>query len=353
LLELAPGPVEMPADVLRLGACQTRYFRTDRFSRWMLALKAKFLGVLGLGPACEIVFLTGSGTAGMEAVAANFLPRRHHLALSAGQFGERMGEISRRRRFRFDTVSLDATRSPQDNLAGVVLSRYESCFSTISETSNGYYLDPKIIRDAGLPRSSLLLCDGVSAAFADDFDPCLVDALIIGSQKGLGLAPGMCFIALSEPAIDFLKGRKPCPSLYFDFTLYIDNMKRGQTPFTPGLTILYQLDRALDAIAAGGGLGPVTARRKSLADRLRTRLDGHGIQYIGRYVSNCVTVIQTGAIDAESIVAELQNTYNITAATNSPPLKKTHFRVSHMGNNTLEDMDRAADAIGLCMKERS
>jgi aspartate aminotransferase-like enzyme len=198
-----------------------------------------------------------------------------------------------------------------------------------------------------------LLCDGISAAFSDEFDAGSIDALIIGSQKGLGLAPGMCFIVLSEQAVDFLRYRKICTSMYYDFNSYIDNMKRGQTPFTPSLTILYQLDRALDDIDADGGLGTVTARRKTLADRFRMRLDGHGIQYIRRYVSNCVTVIQTGSIDAELIVEDLSNTYNITVATNSPPLKKTHFRVSHMGNNTPEDMDCVADAIGLCMKERS
>jgi len=343
----------MRADVLSLGACQPRYFRTDQFSHWMLALKAKFLRVLGLSQTHEIIFLTGSGTAGMEAVAANFLPRRRHLTLSSGQFGERMYDISRRRQFRFDRVAINTTLSPLENLKKIAFDRYRSCFSTISETSNGYYIDPKMIRDAGLPESSPLLCDGVTAAFSDNFDVGSVDALIIGSQKGLGLSPGMCFIVLSEKAVAFLRRKKICTSLYYDFNLYIDNMKRGQTPFTPSLTILYQLDRALDNIDAEGGLGAVTAFRKTLADRFRMRLDSHGIQYIKKYVSNCVTAIQTGSIDAGLIAEDLRNTYNITVATNSPPLKKTHLRVSHMGNNTLEDMDRTADAIGFAMKERS
>lgn len=351
-LELAPGPVGMRADVLALGARQPRYFRTDPFSRWMLALKAKFLRVLGLDSSHDIIFLTGSGTAGMEAVAANFLPRRRHLSLSSGQFGERMAEMSRRRRFRFDERAIDTTLSPRENLKAIALERYKSCFVTIAETSNGYFIDPKIIRDAGFPESGMLLCDAVSAAFSDDFDIGAVDALIIGSQKGLGLSPGMSFIILSGKAVDFLRRKRLCETMYYDFNLYIDNLKRGQTPFTPSLTILYQLDRALDDIDADGGLVSVTTRRKALADRFRRRLDGHGIAHVGPHVSNCVTVIETGPVDATSVARDLDRRHNIIVATNSPPFNAAYFRVSHMGNNTLEDMDRTADAIQLVLKER-
>lgn len=352
-IELAPGPVEMRADVLCLGGSQPKYFRTEQFSEWMLALKAKFLRVLGLDSRHEIIFLTGSGTAGMEAVAANFLPGEDHLAISSGQFGDRMCEISRRRRFRFDRADIDTKKSPQINLGTLALSNFKSCFSTISETSNGYFINPTLIREAGLPQSSLLLCDGISAAFSDDFDIGATDALIIGSQKGLGLFPGMCFIVLSEKAVNVVRRNKKRINLYYDFNLYIENMKRGQTPFTPSLSVLYQLDRALDNINEDGGLGVVTTRRKTLADRFRMRLDGYGIDYTRKYVSNCVTVIRTGSIDAEVVSKDLRDKYNITVATNSPPLKNTHFRVSHMGNNTMEEMDLAAEAIWFAMREYS
>ncbi len=289
----------------------------------------------------------------MEAVAANLLPRRDHLAISSGQFGDRMWEISRRRHFRFSRVRMDTTKSPEDNLCTLDLDKYKSCFSTIAETSNGYFIDPRAIRRAGLPDSSLLMCDGISAAFSDAFDASATDALIIGSQKGLGLFPGMCFIVLSEKAIDASLSNRTDVNLYYDFHLYIDNMKRGQTPFTPSLTVLYQLDRVLDNIEADGGLAAVTAAREALAMRFRARLDGHGIQYTREYASNCVTVLHTGSVDAELIAQDLKDNYDITVATNSPPLKKTHFRISHMGNNTLDEMDRAAEAIWFAMRERS
>lgn len=163
----------------------------------------------------------------------------------------------------------------------------------------------------------------------------------------------MCFIVLSEKAIDASLSNRTDVNLYYDFHLYIDNMKRGQTPFTPSLTVLYQLDRVLDNIEADGGLAAVTAAREALAMRFRARLDGHGIQYTREYASNCVTVLHTGSVDAELIAQDLKDNYDITVATNSPPLKKTHFRISHMGNNTLDEMDRAAEAIWFAMRERS
>ena len=352
-MELVPGPVEMRADVLALGACQPKYFRTDDFSQWLLALRNKFLCVLGLTPDHDIIFLTGSGTAGMEAVAANFLPAADLLAISSGQFGERMCQIAERRGNRFDRIAVDTSLSPEENLRDAGLNKYRRCFSTIAETTNGYFLDPRNIRAAGLPDDSLLLCDGITAAFVDDFDVSTVDALIIGSQKGLGLSPGMCFVVLSPKAMDEIYRNESCQSLYFDFKIYLDDMTRGQTPFTPNLSVLYQLDRALDDIMADGGLGAIIGKRRQLAASFRCRLDRHKIHYNQHHVSNCVTVINTKSVDAETIVDQLKEKHGITVATNSPPYKKTHFRVSHLGNNTSQDMEVAADAIAVLLGERS
>lgn len=348
-MELVPGPVQMRADVLCLGSRQPEYFRNDQFSYWLLALEAKFLRVLGLTSDCAVIFLTGSGTAGMEAVAANFLPASDVLAISSGQFGERMCHIAERRGCIPEKISIDTSRSAGENLRDAGLDKYRLCFSTIAETSNGYFLDPKAIRAAGLPDDSLLLCDGITAAFVDEFAVASVDALIIGSQKGLGLSPGMCFVVLSKKAQNEIYQGKICDSLYFDFRLYLEDMKRGQTPFTPNVTVLYQLDRTLDNMAAEGGLGGIIDKRKRLADSFRQRLGSNNIRYNSLYVSNCVTVINTESIDAESVVYKLKEERGITVATNSPPYKKTHFRVSHMGDNTSEDMEVAADAIAALM----
>ena len=288
--------------------------------------------------------------AGMEAVAANFLPAPMHLVISSGQFGQRFRDIIDRRQLAYEGFDLDPDRSPEDNLRNMPLAAARSCFSTIAETSNGYFLDPGDLRAAGLPDDALLFCDGITAAFVDDFAIGAVDALIIGSQKGLGLSPGMCFVILSERAVLRLAEGKKCESLYFDFRSYIDNLQRGQTPFTPNLSVLYQLDCALDHYLTDGGLGAVIAQRKNLAGVFRRCLDAHQIDYVDRFVSNCVTVINTKEIDAEEIADRLLREHDVVVATNSPPFKKTRLRVSHMGHNTVRDMEVAADAIASVMR---
>jgi aspartate aminotransferase-like enzyme len=352
-MQLAPGPVDMSPDVLAIGASQPTYFRTAAFSHWLLALKAKFLHVLGVGSGREVIFLTGSGTAGMEAVAVNFMPDPRPLLISSGQFGDRMGEILQRRCHPFDKVTIDTNVSPEANLARIALERYTSCFLTICETTNGYYLDPQYIWDNGFNKNSILICDGISSAFVDNFDFNKTDVIVIGSQKALGLLPGMCFIILSEKAASLLKTKNYCDSLYFDFNIYIENLKRGQIPFTPSLTILQQLDRALNDILVAGGLIATTNFKKMLANRFRERITRHGVTYINHYVSNSVTVINTENIDAQIIVEYLKEKFDITVATNSPPFNKNRFRVSHMGYNKLEDMDIAADAIVSTIQELS
>jgi aspartate aminotransferase-like enzyme len=250
-------------------------------------------------------------------------------------------------------VTIDTKLSPHANLARFSLERYTSCFHTICETANGYYLDPKYIWDNGLNGDSILICDGISSAFVDNFDFNITDVILIGSQKGLGLLPGMCFIVLSEKALKLLYTKNYCDSFYFDFKIYIDNLKRGQVPFTPSLTILQQLDRALDDITLAGGLLAISNFKKMLANRFRERITRHGIDYIDQYISNAVTVINTGNIDAHVIVRYLKEQFDITVAPNSPPFDKNRFRVSHMGHNKLEDMDVAADAIVSTIEELS
>ena len=243
----------MRPEILRVGGSQPSYFRTERFSEWLLALKAKFLRVLGVGQDHELIFLTGSGTAGMEAVAVNFAPDPDLLLISSGPFGDRMAEMLNRRRARFDLARLDPTQSPEVNLAKIALTRRTACFATICETSNGYFLDPSALRAAGLPEAALLLCDGISAAFSDKFDVSALDVLIIGSQKGLGLLPGMSFVLLSPKAVDVLQ-RRECDSLYYDFNLYIKNLKKRANAIYAGFD---------DITATRPHAGPYHAQRRT------------------------------------------------------------------------------------------
>ena len=99
-----------------------------------------------------------------------------------------------------------------------------------------------------------LIVDAISTFMADDYemDKYGIDVTIFSSQKGLCLSPGLSFVALSNRMKDKINECSP-KSMYFDFKLYLRDLPRGQTPFTPATFIMYELEAMLNLVDKMGG----------------------------------------------------------------------------------------------------
>ena len=76
MINFTVGPVQSNASVLEIGAQQVPYFRTPEFSQVMLQNERLMLEFSGAPEGSRSVFITGSGTASMEAVVMNLLRLR-------------------------------------------------------------------------------------------------------------------------------------------------------------------------------------------------------------------------------------------------------------------------------------
>lgn len=90
MLNFTVGPVMSSEEVLSIGSNQVPYFRTEEFSKIMLENEELFLDFAGAPQESRAVFITGSGTAAMEAAVAGVLtPKDKVLIVVGGSFGRR------------------------------------------------------------------------------------------------------------------------------------------------------------------------------------------------------------------------------------------------------------------------
>ena len=135
-------------------------------------------------------------------------------------------------------------------------------------------------------------------------------------------------------------------SLYLNLKDYLKNGERGQTPFTPAVSVLIQLNRRLKGIEERGLLEE-QARIRRQAEDFREKIAGLPFEIVSESLSNAVTPLHpTGTdkdgnpVSAHRIFEILKDEYDIFVCPNGGALAESVFRVGHMGNLTPEDNDR-------------
>jgi aspartate aminotransferase-like enzyme len=170
-----------------------------------------------------------------------------------------------------------------------------------------------------------------------------VDAVIISSQKALALPPGLTMVVLSPKALDKVKDMK---NLYFNFKDYLRNGERGQTPYTPAVTIMLQLEARLKQIEKEGGVKKSIEKAQNLAEYFRQKIKPLPLKAYTPFMPNAMTTLTpTDGKSAFEIVEDLEKNYKIMVCPNGGELKDTIFRVSHMGDMDEAYVDVLVDAL--------
>ena len=192
----------------------------------------------------------------------------------------------------------------------------------------------------------VLIVDAISSFLADEIDlqRCRVDALIAGSQKALACAPGVSLIALSPRMIEKMSNIDP-KCMYFDLKNALINAQRGQTPFTPAVGIMLQINDRFRRILENGGAKSETERVKRNADDFRQKIMGLPFEIASMSMSNALTPLRDPTNSAYSIFETLKDKYGIWVCPNGGDLKNQIFRVGHMGNLTKEDNTILVNAL--------
>ncbi len=327
------GP-EMEALMARIAPRLRRLFRTER----------------------PVYVSTSSATGLMEAAVRNCV-RRRVLSLVCGAFGERFFKIALacgREADRLD-VEWGASNEPGPLRDALARGGYEAVTVVHSETSTGV-LNPvaeiaAAVRDAA--PETLLLVDCVSSLGSApvEVDGWGLDFALAGSQKGLALPPGLALGVASGRAYErslAIDDR----GLYFSFEAFETSAARNQTANTPAVSLLYALDEQLGRIEAEG-LEARWARHRAMAERTWRWVDemrrGHGIELRvlapeGRRSPSVTCVMLPEGLDGLEIARRVKER-GYTVAPGYGRLKTRAFRIGHMGDHTVEELDGLLDCL--------
>jgi len=324
-----PGPVPMSNKILEIGREQVPYFRNEYFSNLMLESKELLIKLVNAPKNSEVIFLTSSGTGAMEATIINLLNcNSHPIVINGGGFGQRFVDICNKNNIPHHNIQI--TKDEDIDFKFLSTLDADSFIVNAHETTVGRLYDLNQISKFTKENNLINIVDGISTIVCDELDMIKhnIDALILSSNKGLALPPGLGMVVLGPKAIKKLKIHN---SIYFDFKDCISNMKRGQTPFTPAVSILKQLHFRLNKINTYG-INNILKEKQDLALYFRDKIKSLPLAlYLKKMPNGMTTLTPTDGKLAFEIVEYFEKEYNIILTPSGGELKDKVIRISHMG----------------------
>ena len=349
---MIPGPTPVPETVLkamgrhpighRSGEFQDVVKRTTEQLRWLHQTSS------------DVLVITGSGTAAMEAGIINTLSRGDKvLCGDNGKFGERWVKVAKAYGLEVEVIKAEWGQplDPEAFRAALEADTAKSIRAVIlthSETSTGVINDLESI--SGYVKAhgtALTIADCVTSLGATNvpMDAWGLDVVASGSQKGYMMPPGLSFVAMSSRAWEAYE-RSDLPKFYLDLGPYRKTAAKNSNPFTPAVNLYFALEAALEMMQAEG-LEAIFSRhaRHRAAAQAGMKAMGLPLYAAEGYGSPAITAVAPEGIDAEQLRKAVKDRFDILLAGGQDHLKGQVFRIGHLGFVCDRDVLTAVAAI--------
>ena len=349
---MIPGPTPVPETVLkamgrhpighRSGEFQAIVRRTTQQLKWLHQTSS------------DVLVITGSGTAAMEAGIINTLSRGDRvLCGDNGKFGERWVKVARAYGLDVEVIKAEWGQplDPEAFRAALeadTAKTIKAVILTHSETSTGVINDlESIARHVKAHGTALTLADCVTSLGATNvpMDAWGLDVVASGAQKGYMLPPGLSFVAMSERAWKAYE-RSDLPKFYLDLGPYRKTAAKDSNPFTPAVNLYFGLEAALEMMQ-NEGLEAIFARHARHRAAAQAGMKAIGLPLFAAegYGSPAITAVAPEGIDAEQLRKEVKSRFDILLAGGQDHLKGQVFRIGHLGYVCDRDVLTAVSAI--------
>ena len=349
---MIPGPTPVPETVLkamgrhpighRSGEFQAIVRRTTEQLKWLHQTTS------------DVLVITGSGTAAMEAGIINTLSRGDKvLCGDNGKFGERWVKVARAYGLDVEVIKAEwgqpldpeAFRSALEADSAKAI---KAVILTHSETSTGVINDlESIARHVKAHGTALTLADCVTSLGATNvpMDEWGLDVVASGAQKGYMLPPGLSFVAMSARAWEAYE-RSDLPKFYLDLGPYRKTAAKDSNPFTPAGNLYLGLEAALDMMQKEG-LDAILARHARHRAAAQAGMKAMGLPLFAAEGcgSPAITAVAPEGIDAEQLRKAVKEKFDILLAGGQDHLKGQVFRIGHLGYVCDRDVLTAVAAI--------
>ena len=339
-----PGPTVLPPSVREAGGRQMINHRGPEFA----AMLGRILDGMKpfFGTTSDVAMLTCAGSGGLEAAVVNNLsPGDRVLGVSIGSFGDRFAKIAAIYGASVTKIDVEWGHAADPQVVRDALLAnpgYRAVLLTHNETSTGT-MNPirelaAAVRDAA--PDSLILVDSVSGLGAVPFelDEWGVDLVVTGSQKAWMAAPGLAMIAASERGWAATE-TATMPRFYLDLRSHRESAKAGQTPFTPAIAVVFQVDEGLRLMQAEGREG-VFARHEACAAAAQAGLAALGFELFAdpRFASKTVTAAKLpDGHDWKAFNGAIKS-HGVVLAGGQGKLAGKIFRLGHLGSVTVDEI---------------
>ncbi|MEM2989801.1 MAG: alanine--glyoxylate aminotransferase family protein [Halobacteria archaeon] len=353
-LLMIPGPVPVLPRILRAMSKPMIHHRLAEFASILAECEEVLKEVFKTKN--DIFIISGSGTAGMETAICNVIDRNDKLiCVVNGKFGERFKEIGERYG---KTASVEFEWGSSIELERVeqALEGGATAVTLVhNETSTGILNPAREIAKLARKHGALFIMDGITSIGGDDVcvDEWGVDIAICGSQKCLGMPPGLAMVSVSEKAWSVIN-EKP-RRYYLDLRAYKKSRAKSQTPYTPALPLFFALQEACRVIKEEG-LEQRIKRHRQAAKAIREAAIAMGLELFPKLnaissYSNTVTAIKLppGVSDKEFRASVRKK--GVIIAGGQEQLSGKIFRIGSMGNFTNKEILTTVQAVELTLRE--
>ena len=349
------GPVEMYESTKSVLTKGYTYFRTEEYGNMVKKCLSKVSEYLGNSEENSLIYLAASGTGAMEAAVDNCMNKNDKaLVINGGSFGHRFCDLLEWHGIQYDSINLEWNEVVNlEHLKPFENQGFTTLFVNLDETSSGKLYDIRLLSDFCKRNNMMLVVDAISTFLADEYnmEKYGIDLTIISSQKGLCLSPGMSLVSFSKRMKEKVMNNPKPSSLYFNFKDYFKNIERGQTPYTPTVSIMYELKDMIDMIENSGGLNNWLKQVETKCKYFREKAQNLGLIIPDYPKSNTLTPLYFENINAGEIVKNLREKYQIFINPCGGKLAEKLLRVSHIGNITIEDIDELLEKMMMVINE--
>jgi aspartate aminotransferase-like enzyme len=358
LLLMTPGPTRVPDRVLRAGSRPMIHHRTPEFSRELAAALELLAPVFGTRTQPLPVHTTGRGA--LEATICNLFSPGDEIAVCCnGKFGEMWAGFA-------ESYGLVVHRWATSWERDADVAELESLLCdhravravavAYGDTSTGTANDVAAIARVARARDALVMVDAVSSLggmpFA--FDEWDLDVAVTATQKCLMSAPGLAWVCVGERAWQATTSSR-LPRNYWDFGDIRRSIAkpRPETPGTPPVQIVLQVAEALRLIHEEG-LENVYSRHVAMARRVRAGVAELGLALqcpaLTRFSATLTAIALPAGVQPKALRDQIKARGILTAA-GLGPFDATGFRIGHMGDIRMSDVDRTLAAVGDALRE--
>jgi alanine-glyoxylate transaminase / serine-glyoxylate transaminase / serine-pyruvate transaminase len=356
-LLMIPGPVVFDPEVLRALSAPSQSHVSPEFIRLFGNVLRRFREICR-APSAQPFVIAGSGTLAMEMAVANLIEPGDRVAVvNTGYFSDRGAQILERHGAELTHVRAPVGDAPAREQLESALSggRYKAVTITHVDTSTGVRADAQGLVAAARAHGALSIVDGVCATAGERFDQDAwgADVYLTGSQKALGVPPGLALLTVSPRAMEaWRRRRSPVRSVYMDFAEWLplhEAYEAGKPAYfaTPAVNLIAALEVSLRQILEEG-MEKRFARHDLCARAFRAAWKAMGLQLVPKteaLAANTLSAVYLpNGLDG-TFVARIREEGVVVAGGLHPEIKARSFRVGHMNAVNASDVLATVGAI--------